>query len=380
LGGNCGGAAVTDGGHNIDDGTTCGFTGANCTTTTGSSFCSTNPELDPAGLANNGGPTQTIALRAGSPAVNAGNEPVCAAAPVNNLDQRGYARPGTGCSIGAYEYNLPGACCQCPTSCAAPVDGSCGGCVVVSGATCAGGDLCVPYTATPTRTPTPTATKTPGANDCCQCASICSAPIVGTCGGCAVVFGASCTDGLCVSRTPLPTTTFTATNTPTPTYTPSNTFTPTATVSPTVTASSTSTATVTSTSTATVSPTVTPTQTVTATQTPTSSPTSTPTPTPTQTPTVTLVATVTPTPTPSATMVPTPTQTAPPTPTPKACVGDCKGDGQVTVDELLTMVNIALGNTAVTTCEAGDTNNDGHITVDEILTAVNNALNGCGGH
>jgi hypothetical protein len=43
------------------------------------------------------------------------------------------------------------------------------------------------------------------------------------------------------------------------------------------------------------------------------------------------------------------------------------------------MVNIALGNAAVTTCQAGDANHDGHITVDEILTAVNNDLNGCGG-
>src|SRR5439155_9278884 len=42
---------ITDGGHNIDDGTTCGFTGAGCTTT-GSSFCNTNPLLDPAGLAS----------------------------------------------------------------------------------------------------------------------------------------------------------------------------------------------------------------------------------------------------------------------------------------------------------------------------------------
>jgi len=51
----------------------------------------------------------------------------------------------------------------------------------------------------------------------------------------------------------------------------------------------------------------------------------------------------------------------------------------VTVDEILTMVNIALGNTPVMTCEAGDANHDGQITIDEILTAVNNALNGCGG-
>ena len=41
------------------------------------------------------------------------------------------------------------------------------------------------------------------------------------------------------------------------------------------------------------------------------------------------------------------------------------------------MVNIALGNTTVCACEAGDTGGDGQITVDEILTAVNNALNGC---
>jgi hypothetical protein len=189
-GGNCNGI-VTDGGHNIDDGTTCGFTGANCATTTRSSFCNTNPLLDPTGLQNNGGPTQTVALctgtgvpRAGcagaSAGINAGNESVCSTttgtAPVDNLDQRGFVRPGTGatkCSIGAFEANS-----------AAP---------------------------------------------------------------------------------------------------------------------------------------------------------------------------------------------------PPACVGDCNGNGQVTVDEILTMVNIALGNTPVTSCRAGDANHDNEITVDEILTAVNHALNGCGG-
>ncbi len=61
-----------------------------------------------------------------------------------------------------------------------------------------------------------------------------------------------------------------------------------------------------------------------------------------------------------------------------ACAGDCNGDGQVTVDEILAMVNIALGNADVMGCSAGDANGDGQITVDEILTAVNNALNGCG--
>lgn len=59
------------------------------------------------------------------------------------------------------------------------------------------------------------------------------------------------------------------------------------------------------------------------------------------------------------------------------CAGDCAGDDQVTVDELVTMVNIALGNGEISDCETGDLNQDGQITVDEILTAVNNALNGC---
>jgi hypothetical protein len=49
----------------------------------------------------------------------------------------------------------------------------------------------------------------------------------------------------------------------------------------------------------------------------------------------------------------------------------------VTVDELLSMVNIALGNADVSTCLNGDSNHDMRITIDEILTAVNNALSGC---
>ena len=119
VGGNCAGGAITDGGHNIDDGTTCAFTGTDCTSTTGSSFCRTSPQLDMAGLANHGGPTATIALEAGSPAINAGDETICAAPPVSDLDQRGYGRPGNGataCSIGAYEYNaVPAA--PTPTPC-----------------------------------------------------------------------------------------------------------------------------------------------------------------------------------------------------------------------------------------------------------------------
>ncbi len=64
--------------------------------------------LDPAGLANNGGPTQTIALAlvAGNPAIDTGTSATCAAAPVSGLDQRGMPRPAA-CDIGAYEAQPP---------------------------------------------------------------------------------------------------------------------------------------------------------------------------------------------------------------------------------------------------------------------------------
>ena len=58
-------------------------------------------------LADNGGPTQTHALVVGSPAINNGDNSICAAAPVNNLDQRGEVRPvGGNCDIGSFEIDL----------------------------------------------------------------------------------------------------------------------------------------------------------------------------------------------------------------------------------------------------------------------------------
>jgi hypothetical protein len=59
------------------------------------------------------------------------------------------------------------------------------------------------------------------------------------------------------------------------------------------------------------------------------------------------------------------------------CTGSCDYSGQVTVDKILTMVNIALGNQSIGSCWAGDADGNGQITIDEILAAVNNALNGC---
>jgi hypothetical protein len=59
------------------------------------------------------------------------------------------------------------------------------------------------------------------------------------------------------------------------------------------------------------------------------------------------------------------------------CTGDCNNDRQVTVDEIITGVVIALGTGSVDGCPAFDSNADGEVTVDEIVTAVNNALSGC---
>jgi PKD repeat protein len=62
---------------------------------------------------------------------------------------------------------------------------------------------------------------------------------------------------------------------------------------------------------------------------------------------------------------------------PVPCIGDCNGDGPVTVDELLKGINIGLGNQQLLTCPAFDANRDGQVTVDELVAAVNAALNGC---
>jgi len=131
----------------------------------------------------------------------------------------------------------------------------------------------------------------------------------------------------------------------------------------------------------------------------TSSPTSSPSTTPTRTPTASGTVSPTPlptrTPTPSrtanstATRTPSASPTAPPatprtsgtptvTVTPPLCAGDCNHDSQVTVDEILALVNIALGNAPVTACDAGDANHDGQISVDEIVAAAGTGLRGCG--
>ncbi len=90
---NCFGSGVQSAGHNIDSLDQCNFHAAG-------DKVKTNPLL--AALADNGGPTETLALNPGSPAIDAGDA-ACAA-----TDQRGVTRPqGPACDIGAFELVPP---------------------------------------------------------------------------------------------------------------------------------------------------------------------------------------------------------------------------------------------------------------------------------
>ena len=58
------------------------------------------------------------------------------------------------------------------------------------------------------------------------------------------------------------------------------------------------------------------------------------------------------------------------------CVGDCAGDGEVTINDLILGVNIALGAAPVSACRAF-ANAEGEVTISQLILGVNNALNGC---
>ena len=91
-GGNCYGVIV-NGGHNLEDGAACGWGSAS------GSMSDTNPLLG----ALTGSPPY-FPLIEGSPAIDAGDDAICAAPPVNNQSQNGVARPqGPHCDIGSYE-------------------------------------------------------------------------------------------------------------------------------------------------------------------------------------------------------------------------------------------------------------------------------------
>jgi len=102
-GGNCAGVgSIQDGGYNVADDASCALSAAS------NSLPNTNPLLDPAGLQNNGGPTQTIGLEDGSPAANAIPREVNGCGTTITTDQRGISRPqGAGCDIGSFEVEVP---------------------------------------------------------------------------------------------------------------------------------------------------------------------------------------------------------------------------------------------------------------------------------
>jgi CSLREA domain-containing protein len=106
---------ITSLGYNLDKTSSCGLAGPG-------DKSNIDPQLDPAGLKDNGGPTKTIALctGAGSPTGCTGKSPVIDAVPLAHctgaggeplgLDQREYFRPADGdhngtafCDMGAFE-------------------------------------------------------------------------------------------------------------------------------------------------------------------------------------------------------------------------------------------------------------------------------------
>lgn len=95
---NCSG--ISSDGYNLSDDDSCNFNGPG-------DMNNTDPLLGT--LGNNGGPTKTIPLLAGSPAIDVGNPNGCTDGLGHLLktDQRGFPRPdkedGGGCDIGAYE-------------------------------------------------------------------------------------------------------------------------------------------------------------------------------------------------------------------------------------------------------------------------------------
>src|SRR4051812_19274105 len=58
------------------------------------------------------------------------------------------------------------------------------------------------------------------------------------------------------------------------------------------------------------------------------------------------------------------------------CVGGCNGDGEVTINELIIGVNIALGDQPVSACPAF-ANAEDEVTIAQLIRGVNNALEGC---
>ena len=66
----------------------------------------------------------------------------------------------------------------------------------------------------------------------------------------------------------------------------------------------------------------------------------------------------------------------PPTIVPVSCTGDCDGSKSVGVSELISLVNILLGNSTVSSCQHGIPAG-AQVNIALVIKAVNNLLNGC---
>lgn len=60
-----------------------------------------------------------------------------------------------------------------------------------------------------------------------------------------------------------------------------------------------------------------------------------------------------------------------------SCTGDCNLDCDVHVDEIVTVIAIALGNRPMRDCVAADSDGDGGVTVNELVRSVLVAIEGC---
>jgi len=62
-----------------------------------------------------------------------------------------------------------------------------------------------------------------------------------------------------------------------------------------------------------------------------------------------------------------------------ACPGDCDYSSDITVDEIVISVNVAVGAASLAACVSLDENSDGEVDVAEIIGMVTRALGGCSG-
>lgn len=74
---------------------------------------------------------------------------------------------------------------------------------------------------------------------------------------------------------------------------------------------------------------------------------------------------------------PPPSSTATPTLTPLRCAGDCDADGDVSIDDLVAAVRIALGAADAATCRAANIDGNAMVSIGELVLAVRAALTGC---